>query len=60
MAKNPVRSGVSSKILNDKGEDRPPLVLLENVVGFLQSNGGKDLETALLALNGAWVYGSMR
>jgi DNA (cytosine-5)-methyltransferase 1 len=39
------------KILRDKGEDRPPLVLLENVVGFLQSNGGKDLETALLALN---------
>lgn len=29
---------------------RPPMVLLENVVGFLQSNQGKDLETALLAL----------
>ena len=39
------------KILRDKGDDRPPLVLLENVVGFLQSNNGKDLETALLALN---------
>lgn len=30
---------------------RPPLVLLENVVGFLQSHGGKDFENALLALN---------
>lgn len=30
---------------------RPPLVMLENVVGFLQSHGGKDFETALLALN---------
>jgi DNA (cytosine-5)-methyltransferase 1 len=38
-------------ILKAKGDKRPPLVLLENVVGFLQSNGGKDLETALLALN---------
>lgn len=36
-----------------KGMDgrRPPIVLLENVVGFLQSNGGKDFETALVALN---------
>ncbi len=31
--------------------DRPPLIMLENVVGFLQFNGGKDFETALLALN---------
>lgn len=30
---------------------RPPMVLLENVVGFLQSHGGKDFENALLALN---------
>ncbi len=30
---------------------RTPLVLLENVVGFLQSHGGKDFEDALLALN---------
>ena len=40
-----------TKILKDMGELRPPLVLLENVVGFLQSHGGKDFETALLALN---------
>ena len=30
---------------------RPPLVLLENVAGFLSSHGGKDLESALLTLN---------
>jgi len=30
---------------------RPPLVLLENVVGFLSSHGGKDFESAVLALN---------
>ena len=29
----------------------PPLVLLENVTGFLSSNGGRDFEDALLALN---------
>lgn len=39
------------RILKDMGERRPPLVLLENVLGFLQSNRGKDFETALLALN---------
>jgi DNA (cytosine-5)-methyltransferase 1 len=30
---------------------RPPLVLLENVPGFLTSGGGTDFENALLALN---------
>jgi DNA (cytosine-5)-methyltransferase 1 len=39
------------RILNDLGARRPPLVLLENVVGFLQSRSGKDFEAALLALN---------
>ena len=29
----------------------PPLVLLENVIGFLTSHDGHDFETALLALN---------
>lgn len=29
----------------------PPLVLLENVTGFLSSNDGQDFENALLALN---------
>jgi DNA (cytosine-5)-methyltransferase 1 len=39
------------QILKDLGNRRPPMVMLENVVGFLQSHGGKDFETALLALN---------
>ena len=34
------------------GERRPPLVLLENVTGFLTSHGGKDFADAMLALNG--------
>lgn len=40
------------RLLKDLGSRRPPLVLIENVVGFLMSKGGQDLETALLALNG--------
>jgi DNA (cytosine-5)-methyltransferase 1 len=38
------------RILEDLGDRRPPLVLLENVVGFLMSRGGSDFEQALLAL----------
>ena len=38
-------------ILDKLHTSRPPLVMLENVVGFLQSRGGEDFETALLALN---------
>ena len=38
-------------ILKRLGKRRPPLVMLENVVGFLQAHGGKDFEAALLALN---------
>lgn len=38
-------------LLKKKGDNRPPLVMLENVVGFLMSRGGKDFEQALLALN---------
>lgn len=30
---------------------QPPLALLENVTGFLTSHGGRDFESALLALN---------
>ncbi|MBB5031344.1 DNA cytosine methyltransferase [Prosthecobacter vanneervenii] len=33
------------------GKRRPPLVLLENVAGFLTSNNGNDFRDALLALN---------
>lgn len=39
------------KILEDMGDRRPPLVLLENVAGFLTSRGGHDFHEALLALN---------
>jgi len=39
------------RIIRDMGERRPPLVMLENVVGFLIRHGGHDLEQALLALN---------
>lgn len=40
------------EILRELRARRPRMVMLENVVGFLQSNDGKDFETALLALNG--------
>lgn len=39
------------KILESLGRRRPPIILLENVIGFLNSHGGKDFEEALLALN---------
>ena len=39
------------RILEEMGDRRPPLVLLENVAGFLSSHGGRDFQSALLALN---------
>lgn len=39
------------KLVRDMGERKPRLILLENVVGFLMSHGGRDLEKALLKLN---------
>jgi DNA (cytosine-5)-methyltransferase 1 len=39
------------KLLDKMGKRRPPLVLLENVAGFLTSHGGRDFQAALLALN---------
>lgn len=39
------------EVLKRMGDRKPSLVMLENVVGFLSSHGGKDFETALLALN---------
>jgi DNA (cytosine-5)-methyltransferase 1 len=39
------------RLLQELGERRPSIVLLENVVGFLMSNGGGDFEQALTALN---------
>ena len=43
-------------ILKQMGERKPPIVLLENVAGFLTSHNGKDFREALLSLN-ALGYG---
>jgi len=40
-----------TKLLEDLGSRKPSLVLLENVTGFLTSNGGKDFHAALTELN---------
>lgn len=39
------------RILEEMGSRRPPLVMLENVIGFLTSHNGNDFQSALLALN---------
>jgi DNA (cytosine-5)-methyltransferase 1 len=39
------------EILTKLGHHRPPMVLLENVTGFLTSNDGNDFRDALLAMN---------
>ena len=39
------------ELLTGMGRRRPPMVLLENVTGFLTSNEGNDFKHALLALN---------
>lgn len=38
-------------ILDNMGAQKPPLILLENVPGFLTSRGGQDFTDALMALN---------
>lgn len=38
-------------VLTNLGKRRPPIILLENVTGFLTSNEGGDFRDALLALN---------
>lgn len=38
-------------VLTAMGDRKPPIVLLENVTGFLTSHGGRDFKEALLALN---------
>ncbi len=38
-------------LLDSLESRKPPIVLLENVVGFLMRNSGSDFEEALLALN---------
>jgi DNA (cytosine-5)-methyltransferase 1 len=39
------------KVLSEMGDRRPPLVLLENVLGFLTSHDGKDFHKAMLELS---------
>ena len=39
------------RVLKELGKRRPPLVLLENVTGFLSSHEGRDFADALKALN---------
>lgn len=40
-----------TKLLHKLKGGKPPIVLLENVRGFLTSNRGKDFEQAMIALN---------
>lgn len=39
------------EVLRTLGQRKPPMILLENVIGFLTSHHGKDFKDALLALN---------
>ncbi len=39
------------RILDELGDRKPPIVMLENVAGFLTSHEGRDFQSALLALN---------
>lgn len=39
------------QVMKEMGARRPPLILLENVAGFLTSHGGSDFKEALVALN---------
>src|ERR1041385_7233577 len=39
------------RLLARMGRRQPPLLLIENVTGFLTSHGGQDFEDAMLALN---------
>ncbi|MCC6445311.1 MAG: DNA mismatch endonuclease Vsr [Armatimonadetes bacterium] len=39
------------RVLEEMEARRPPLILLENVTGFLTSDKGRDFEKALLSLN---------
>ena len=39
------------QVLEGMGSRRPKIVLLENVVGFLNSNDGQDFKSALIAIN---------
>lgn len=41
-----------TRIIEEMGQRRPLIVLLENVLGFATSHGGQDLRAVLLRLNG--------
>lgn len=41
-----------ARVLDEMGERRPEVVLLENVPGFATSHGGRDLHAAIARLNG--------
>jgi DNA (cytosine-5)-methyltransferase 1 len=43
-------------VLEGMGHRRPPLILLENVLGFLTSHGGADFESAMKAMNRLGYY----
>jgi len=38
-------------VLDDMGDRRPPVIMLENVCGFINSRGGADFREAMLRLN---------
>lgn len=40
------------EVLKSLGSRQPPVIMLENVPGFLSSHGGADFKNALTALNG--------
>jgi DNA (cytosine-5)-methyltransferase 1 len=40
------------RVLEELGHDRPPVAVLENVVGLATSHGGEDLAMAIKAFNG--------
>lgn len=40
-----------ANLIKEMGTRKPPIVLLENVTGFLNSHGGADFKDALLTLN---------
>lgn len=46
-----------ARLLEELGERRPRVVMLENVTGFITSKGGKDFESAVHALAGLgyWI-----
>ena len=46
-----------AQLLESLGERRPKVVMLENVIGFITSKGGKDFESAVRALAelGYWI-----